>query len=115
MMSPLMAAAKRFRHLRFWFAAALIVVDTVSLSAASVAATSSIPLQVTVLVQNTCSMAVTPPVSAPPAVPRNAVRVDCQYAQAYTVDVEPAVSAETAANKSAPPVSGNPLIITVTY
>lgn len=33
-MSPLMAAAKRLRHLRFWFVAALMVVDTASLSAA---------------------------------------------------------------------------------
>lgn len=115
-MSPLTAAAKRLRHLQFWFAAGLIVVDTVSLSAASLAATSSIRLQVSAVVQNTCSMAVTPPISAPPAVPRNAVRVDCQYAQAYTVDVEPAAgAAETAANKFAPSVSANPLIVTVTY
>lgn len=111
-----MATAKRLRHLQFWFAAGLIVVDAVSFSAASLAATASFPLQVSVVVQNTCSMAVTRPISAPPTVPTNAVRVNCQYAQAYTVDVAPAaVAAETAADKSAPSVSGNPLIITVTY
>lgn len=115
-MSPLMVAAKRLRHRQFWFVAVVIVADTVSLSAASLAATSSIRLQVSAVVQNTCSMAVTPPISAPPAVPRNAVRVDCQYAQAYTVNLQPAaVAAETAADKLAPSVSANPLIVTVTY
>ena len=115
-MSPLMAVAKRLRHLKFWFVAALIGAGSVSLSAASLAATTSIPLQVTAIVQNTCSMAVKPPVSSPPAVPMSPVRVDCQYVQAFTVDVKPAaVITGTAGDKLAPPVSGNLLIITVTY
>lgn len=115
MMSALVAAANRLCHLRFWLAAG-IVVGGVSFSATSMAATSIFPLQVTAVVQNTCSMAVTPPVSAQPAVPRNVVSVNCQYGQAYTVSVEPAaIATGTAPVKSASSGSGDSLIVTVTY
>lgn len=114
-MSSLMVAAKRSRHLQFWFAAALVVACTVSFSAASLATTTSNSLQVTAVVVNTCTMAVAPLVSAPPAVLKNVVKVDCQYGQAYTVNVGPAaVDAETAPGKSGSG-SANATIVTVTY
>jgi hypothetical protein len=113
-MGPLMAAAKRVRHLQFWFAAALVVIGAVSFSAVSRGATTSISLQVSAVVQNTCSMAVTLPASAPRAVSRNTVKVDCQYGQSYTVNVQPA-TVDVASDKSAALVSGSTMIVMVTY
>ena len=111
-----MAATRRLRHQQSWFVATLAVIGAFSFSPASYAATSSISLQVTAVVQNTCSMAVTPSASATLAAPRNGVRVDCQYGQAYTVNVEPAaVDAGTAPGKSAGSIPGSTMVVTVTY
>jgi hypothetical protein len=92
--------------------AVFVAAGAILFSAESMAATSLASFQVTAVVQNTCRIAVTPPVSAPPAVAKNLVSVDCQYGQAYSVRVEPvAVVVEAAPDKSA----GTPMIVTVTY
>ena len=114
MVSPLMAAAKRFPHLQFRFVAALVIAS--AFSAPSWSATTLISLQVSVLVQNACSAALTPTISTAPAVPGNLVKVNCQYGQAYTVDVEPAAAGVGPGPIKTPPqVSGNVTIVTVTY
>lgn len=111
-----MDAAKQFRHMQPWLITALVAAGVASFSVPSVAATTVISLQVTAVVQNTCSSSVMLPASAPSAAPTNFVNVSCQYGQAYTVNVQPAaVTVGTGTDKSAGSLSGNNMIVTVTY
>ena len=111
-----MTAAKQLRYLRSCIVVALAVIGAASFSAASLAATTLVSFQVSAVVQNSCNMALKPQVSAPLAVPKNLVTVNCQYGQSYTVAVQPvAVDVGTAPGTPVAPVSGNATIVTVTY